>query len=139
MAADIADAAMPEARDMFDQRLHRLAIVDADLIERGVGRAIDEHAGQAGVAQIGERAAFRIGARRQNDAVHPALVKRGDDRQFAVGVVLGVREEHHHAEAGAFGLDRADDVDEIGVGDRGNCDADDCVEAILRDRARTFG
>ena len=63
MAADIADAAMPEPGDMIDQFAHRFAIVDADLIERGIGRAVDQDAWEPRRAQIGERAPLRVGAR----------------------------------------------------------------------------
>ena len=110
MAADIADAAMPEAGDIIDQFAHRLAIVDADLIERGIERPVDQDARQPRRLQIGERAPLGVGARRQNDAVDPTLMKRGQDLKLARRVVLGVGKEDHHAEPGAFGLDRADDV-----------------------------
>ena len=61
MAADIADAAMPEAGDVIDQLAHRVAIVDADLIERRIWRTVDQDARQTGLAQIGERTALRVG------------------------------------------------------------------------------
>ena len=124
MAADIADAAMPEPGDIIDQLAHRLAIVDADLIERRIGRAIDQDARQPRRVQIDKRAALRVGARRQNDAVDATLMKRGQDRELAGRVVLGVGEEDHHAEPGALGLDGADDVAEIGIGDGRNGDPD---------------
>ena len=109
---------------MIDQCTHGFPVVDADLVERGVQRAVDEHARQANVPQIGERATCGIGARRQDDAVDATLVKGGDDRQLAFRVVLGVRQEDHHPETGAFRLDRADDVAEIGVGDGRHGDPD---------------
>ena len=124
MAADIADAAMPEPGDMVHQRVHRLAIVDADLIERGIGRAVDQNAREPRFPQIAKRAVFRVGARGKDDPVNPPLVQRGQDLKLADRIVLGVGQEDHHAQPRAFGLDRADDVGEVGSGDRRNSDPD---------------
>ncbi len=124
MAADIADAAMPEPSDMVHQRAHRLAIVDADLIERGIGRAVDQNAGEPRRPQIAKRAAFKVGARRKDDPVNPPLVQRGQNLKLAERIVLGVGQENHHAQPRAFGLDRADDVGEVGIGDSRNGDPD---------------
>ena len=99
----------------LDEFAHGVAIVDADLIESRVGHAVDEHAREPRLAEIGQRAALRIGARRQNDAVDATLMEGLDDFELAGGIVLGVGEEDHHAEARALGLDRADDVAEIGI------------------------
>jgi hypothetical protein len=109
---------MPEASDMVHQLAHRLAIVDADLIERRVRRAVDQNAGELRCSQISECASFGVGARRQDDPVNPPLMQRGQDRKLASRVILGVGKENHHAEPGALGLDRANDVSEVGISDR---------------------
>ena len=83
MAGDIADRAVAKRGDMVDQFAHRLAIVDADLIERGVGGAVDQDAREPRRPQIAKRAALGVGARRQNDPVDPPLVQRGQDLKLA--------------------------------------------------------
>ena len=100
VASNVADAPMPQAGDMIDQGAHRLPVINPDLIEGRVGCAIDQHARNAGIAEVGDRSALRVGTWRQDDAINAALVKGGDNREFVFGVVLGVREEHHHAENG---------------------------------------
>ena len=62
-------------------------------------------------------------------------MQRGQDFKLPSRVILGVGEKNHHAEPGAFGLDRADDVGEIGIGDRRNGDPDGAGRGGLQ-RAR---
>ena len=91
------------------------------------------------VPQIAKRAAFRVGARREDDPVNPPLVQGGQDFKLAGRIILGVGQENHHAQPRAFGLDRADDVGEVGIGDRRNGDPDRPGSAVFNERATTFG
>ena len=121
---DEGDPFVTVRRQMLDQELHRALVLDADLIEPRRRQAIDQNERDAIFVEILDRAAFRIGGRREDDAVDAALMQRLHDLQLPRGFILGVGEKHHQAEPRAFGLDRADNVREVGVRDHRNRDAD---------------
>ena len=137
--SNIADAAMPEAQNIIDQFRHGLAVVDADLIEARIEHAVDEHARDAGLTEKVQARPGGLAARGEDHAVHTALMKGRQHRKFAVRVVLSVGEENHHAELGAFGLDRADDVAEIGIGDGRDRNADRPARGGLQGARENIG
>ena len=111
-----------------DQVVHQLdrrpLVLDADLVEAVGHQTIDQHRRQPVVGEIAQHALIGIGGRGEHDAVDPALVQRLDHLELVGRIVVRVGQQDHQAVPGAFGLDRADDLAEIVVGDGREGEAD---------------
>ena len=100
---------------VLDEPRRRLLVVAADLVERGVDEAVEQHDRHALALQVGQRVLARADRRREQQPVDLALGERADDPQLVLGVLARVAEQQRVAGAAGGGLDRGDDVREVRV------------------------
>ena len=109
------DPAVPEVDQVLDEPRRRLLVVAADLVERGVDEAVEQHDRHALGLEVRQRVLQRADGRREQHPVDLALGQRAHDPQLVLGVLARVAQQQRVAGAPRGGLDRGHDVGEVGV------------------------
>jgi hypothetical protein len=79
-----------DRNQVLDELRRRLLVVAADLVERHVHEAVQQHRRDPLLGQISKRVLVRADRRREQHAVHLALGKGAHDPQLVLGVLARV-------------------------------------------------
>lgn len=115
LARQEADPPVTQTREVSHEVDECRLVLDPDGVERKIRHPVEHERGEAVLAKGGEGTTVRIAAGRDDDAVDAPLMQRRHHLQLAFGAVVRVAEQHHHAELGAFLLDRVDHVGDIAI------------------------